>query len=90
MQPTVANDIVLVGTGGPGVYTGPGSFIALNKYTGSIIRETRLGTEYFQSGIAVVQDYVMFGTGYASEQGMANGTFSVWRLRKRTDFTDRS
>ncbi|CAO1600555.1 hypothetical protein XANCAGTX0491_004238 [Xanthoria calcicola] len=82
VQPTVANDIVLVGMGGPVPYSGPGSFIALNKYTGSIIRETRLGAEYFQAGIAVVQDYVMFGTGYGSAQGMANGTFNVWRLSK--------
>ncbi|KAI4272781.1 MAG: hypothetical protein L6R38_006520 [Xanthoria sp. 2 TBL-2021] len=83
VQPTVANDVVLVGVGGPAPYTGPGSFLALNKYTGKIIRETRLGAEYFQAGIAVVQDYVMFGTGYGyGLLGKANGTFNVWRLSK--------
>ncbi|KAL8995229.1 MAG: hypothetical protein Q9169_004993 [Polycauliona sp. 2 TL-2023] len=79
VQPTVANDVVLVGVGGPAPYTGPGTFLALNKYTGRMLTERKLDTSYFQAGIAVVKDYVMFGTGYGSTPG-ANGTFRVWRL----------
>ena len=83
MQPTVVNDVVLTEVGGPAPYTGPGSLLALNKYTGKILRGVRLDASYFQSGIAVVQDYVMFGTGYrAGLPGEANGTFRVWRLSK--------
>lgn len=81
VQPTVVNDIVLTGLGGP--YTGeftptPGSFIALDKYTGDILEE-RILDSFFQAGIAVVHDYVMFGTGY---QQTPNGSFNVWQLEK--------
>ncbi|KAL8888670.1 MAG: hypothetical protein Q9215_003939 [Flavoplaca cf. flavocitrina] len=83
VQPTVVKDVVLTGVGGPAPYTGPGSLLALNKYTGEILREIRLDASYFQSGIAVVQDYVMFGTGYGTGLlGEANGTFRVWQLSK--------
>ncbi|KAG7004374.1 hypothetical protein G7Y79_00026g059580 [Physcia stellaris] len=80
VQPTVVNDIVLTGLGGP--YTGeftpsPGSFIALDKYTGDILEE-RILDSFFQAGIAVVHDYVMFGTGY---QQTPNGSFNVWQLK---------
>lgn len=80
VQPTVANDVILTGVGGPAPYTGPGSFLALDKYSGRILRETKLDAAYFQAGIAVVQGYVMFGTGYASGVGGSNGTFNVWQL----------
>ena len=84
VQPTVVNDVVLVGAGGP--YTGgpsnngPGSLLSLNKYTGEIIVETFLDS-YFQAGIAVVKDYVLFGTGYGTSTPR-NGSFNVWRLNK--------
>ncbi|KAL8890021.1 MAG: hypothetical protein Q9192_005934, partial [Flavoplaca navasiana] len=78
VQPTVVNDLVLTGVGGPAPYTGPSSLLALNKYTGKILREIRLDASYFQSGIAVVQDYVIFGTGYGSGLlGEANDIFRV-------------
>ena len=80
VQPTVVNDIVLTGLGGS--YTGEfftslGSLIALDKYTGNILKKRILDSS-FQAGIAVVHDYVMFGTGYAQ----ANGSFNVWQLKK--------
>ncbi|KAL8846930.1 MAG: hypothetical protein Q9221_008018 [Calogaya cf. arnoldii] len=80
VQPTVVNDVVLVGVGGPVPYSGPGTFLALDKYSGEILRETKLDATYFQAGIAVIQDYVMFGTGYGV--GFNNGSFNVWRLSK--------
>ncbi|KAL8768227.1 MAG: hypothetical protein Q9209_005456 [Squamulea sp. 1 TL-2023] len=83
VQPTVVNDLILVGVGGPypaARNTGPGSFLALNKYTGKILRETKLDA-FFQLGIAVVKDYVLFGTGYGPGRTI-NGTFNVWRLSK--------
>ena len=69
MQPSVVNDVVLVG--------GPSSLIALDKGTGSILEEWAPLDAYFQAGIAVVDDYVLFGTGYA---GAKNGSFHVWKL----------
>ncbi|KAL8705143.1 MAG: hypothetical protein Q9201_001746 [Fulgogasparrea decipioides] len=80
VAPTVADDLVLTGSGGLSADVfgprGLGSLIALNKRTGDIIRDSTLD-QYFQGGIAVVDDYVMFGTGY---NGGANGTFNVWKL----------
>ncbi|KAI4158648.1 MAG: hypothetical protein L6R39_000503 [Caloplaca ligustica] len=80
VAPTVANDLVLTGTAGlPSGYFGTrgnGSLIALNKRTGVIVRETMLES-FFQGGIAVVHDYVMFGTGYS---GTPRGAFNVWKV----------
>ena len=69
VMPSVVNDVVFVGTGGP--YQGllvpapPGSLLALDKYTGEVIKETILDT-YFQGGIAIAGKRVFFGTGYSS------------------------
>ena len=80
--PSVVNDVVFVGVSGPyaGLFqeAGPGSLLPLNKHTGAIIKETTLDT-YWQGGIAIVQDYVMFGTGY---QRTPNGTFNVFKVSK--------
>lgn len=74
MPPSVVNDVVLVGrVRAP--FVGPGDLIALDKRTGFIIKEWALDS-YFQGGIAVVDDSVMFGTGY----GDVNGSFNVWKL----------
>ena len=85
VQPTVVNDLVLVGSRGPypglTVYSSPGSFLSLNKYTGEIVTEVILDA-LFQSGIAVVHDYVLFGTGYPFEDPIINGSFNVWKLKK--------
>ena len=82
VSPTVVNDVVLVGVGGPYLGTlalnSPGSFLSLEKSTGTIIKEVPLD-HYFQAGIAVVNDYVLFGMGY---RGQPNGSFNVWRLSK--------
>ena len=83
VAPSVANDVVFTGIGGPYVAdstrkVGPGGFVSLNKKTGSIITETVLDT-YFQGGIAVVKEYVLFGTGYDATK---NGSFNVWKVGK--------
>ena len=83
VPPSVANDVVLTGVGGPYVAgstrkVGPGSFVSLNKKTGGIIKKTVLDT-YFQGGIAAVNDYVLFGTGYDATK---TGSFNVWKVGK--------
>lgn len=84
VPPTVANDVVLTGTTravGPEGFAGPpgdSSLVVLDKRTGVIIRDTMVG-KLFQGGIAVVRQYVLFGTGYNS---LPNGTFNVWKLSK--------
>lgn len=84
VQPTVVNDLVLVGSGGPppgaSSFDLLGSFIALNKFNGKIVTEVILDG-YFQGGIAAVCDYVMFGTGYSATL-TSNGSFNVWQLKK--------
>ncbi|KAL8793209.1 MAG: hypothetical protein Q9195_004145 [Heterodermia aff. obscurata] len=84
VQPTVVNDLVLVGSGGPPTgassFDIPGSFIALDKFNGNIVTEVILDG-YFQAGIAAVHDYVMFGTGYSATL-TSNGSFNVWRLKE--------
>ncbi|KAL9019544.1 MAG: hypothetical protein Q9185_003164 [Variospora sp. 1 TL-2023] len=82
VPPTVAKDVVLTGTAGLGQegHATPnaiGSLVALNKRSGAIVRETMLD-QYFQGGIAIVRQYVLFGTGY---RDYPNGTFNVWELR---------
>lgn len=83
VQPTIVNDVVVLGVGQPATsapYTGPGSLLSLDKLTGKILNETMLDA-YFQSGIAIVRDYVMFGTGYGFSM-KTMGSFNVWRLGK--------
>ena len=84
VAPTVVNDVVFVGIGSPyeggQASNGSGSLLSLNKYTGAILVETVLDT-FFQGGIAVVRDYVMFGTGYGRSVPR-NGSFNVWQLSK--------
>ncbi|KAL8919364.1 MAG: hypothetical protein Q9208_006817 [Pyrenodesmia sp. 3 TL-2023] len=83
VSPSVANDVVVTGTGGlgEGGYAGPfgnGSLVVLDKQTGAVVRETMLD-RFFQGGIAVVSRFVLFGTGYSFTP---NGAFNVWRLSK--------
>ena len=82
--PVVVNDVVLTGTTGSweegSLYAkGPGDFIALNKFTGEILRDDVLDS-FFHAGIAVVEDYVMFGTGYGGLEAAQNGSFNVWKI----------
>ncbi|KAF2799759.1 Quino protein alcohol dehydrogenase-like protein [Melanomma pulvis-pyrius CBS 109.77] len=83
--PVVVNDVLLNGVTGDWTESsarpvGPGSFLAMNKLTGEILHETPLDS-YFHAGIAVVHDYVMFGTGYGGIEPAAKGSFNVWRLK---------
>ena len=83
VTPVVVNDLVLTGTTGIQVENdilarGPGSLIALNKFTGEIVREDVLDA-FFHGGIAVVEDYVLFGTGYGLLRPTDNGSFNVWK-----------
>jgi len=75
--PTVVNDVVLlVDTGGAGFGTGlQGGLVALRKGSGEVLREVPLGG-YTQAGVAVVREYVLFGTGYRSSRG----SLEVWRV----------
>ncbi|KAH8883043.1 Quino protein alcohol dehydrogenase-like protein [Thozetella sp. PMI_491] len=82
--PAVVNDLVLTGVSGnysEGAVAGagPGSFVAINKYTGKIVREIHLDA-FFHGLVATVHDYVMFGTGYGGLEPGQSGTFQVWKL----------
>lgn len=80
VMPSVVNDVVLTGVGGPytnGTNTPPGSLIALNEYTGAVIDETMFD-QYFQGGIAIAGDRVFLGTGYSTDDGLP-GSFQVWK-----------
>ena len=82
--PVVVNDVVLTGTTGyweeGSLYAkGPGSFVALDKFTGEILRDDVLDA-FFHAGIAVVKEYVMFGTGYGGLEPAHNGSFHVLKI----------
>ncbi|MCJ1245918.1 hypothetical protein MMC30_003122 [Trapelia coarctata] len=83
--PSVVNDVVftgrtgVVGPGGPGSTAGTGGLVALNKKTGAIIRDYPLAA-YFFGNAAIVDNYVLFGDGYATFNG--TGAFNVWRAKK--------
>jgi outer membrane protein assembly factor BamB len=84
VAPTVVNDVVLTGiTGnfseGNANPVGSGSFLALNKKTGEILSEVPLDAS-FRGNFAVMQDYVLFGTGYGRSGAEDNGTFNVWQV----------
>ena len=82
--PTVVNDVVFTGrtgftgTTGLGSTSGTGGLIALNKKSGAILRDYPLGTVFFGNA-AIVDDYVLFGAGYATFNG--TGAFNVWRAK---------
>ncbi len=86
MPPTVVGDLVLVGrTGSLDDPTGnfensPGGLLALDKATGAVLLDLTLDAN-FHGGIAVVDSYVMFGTGYAPFMGYTgNGSFYVMKV----------
>ena len=82
VMPSIVNDVVLVGTGGP--YRGllvpapPGSLLALDKDTGEVIKESILDT-YFQGAIAIAGERIFFGTGYSLAKNVT-GSFEVWKI----------
>ena len=81
VPPSVVNDVVLVGRTGLNIsdsFTGThGTLFALNSQSGAVIKELSLDAN-FHGGIAVQDEYVMFGTGY---QTFVNGTGSFYVLR---------
>jgi hypothetical protein len=84
VAPVVVNDVVLTGITGywsenSFTTTGRGSFVALDKRTGEILREVPLDAP-FRGNFATVHDYVMFGTGYGRSGARDNGMFHVWKL----------
>lgn len=76
--PTVAGDVVLVGATGDVAIPGQtGSVVFLNKYSGQVISEVPVNAiEY--GGIAVQDEYVMFGSGYKGWAG--KGSFYVYTV----------
>lgn len=86
VPPSIVNDVLLTGRGGSYTLSGSvaqggqnGSLISLDKHTGSILKTWDLDT-YFQGAVAVVEDFVMFGTGYGNFGALRNGTFNVWKV----------
>ena len=85
VPPSIVNNVLLTGRSGSYTPSGPvahgqkGSLISLDKHTGSILKTWDLDS-YFHGAIAVVDDFVMFGTGYATLGVLANGSFNVWRV----------
>lgn len=83
--PSVVNDVVFNGRSGGvpaaagGPPTGLGGLVAMDKRTGTILHDYTLDAIYY-ANIAIVDRYVMFGTGYGF--GTGNGTFQVWQLKK--------
>lgn len=83
VPPTVAGDVVFFGrtdngSGAPPYDTTPGGLIPIDKYTGKILTDLQTKTT-FHGGIAVVGEYVMFGTGYEPPFNMTGG-ISVWKV----------
>ncbi len=85
VPPTVVGDLVLVGRTGnnddPANFENTdGGLVGLNKATGEIVLDLTLDAN-FHGGIAVVDSYVMFGTGYAPFMGYTgNGSFYVMEV----------
>ncbi|KUJ17646.1 Quino protein alcohol dehydrogenase-like protein, partial [Mollisia scopiformis] len=82
--PSVVNDLVLTGITGNWSATsifpaGPGSLLSLDKKTGRIVKEVHLDA-YFHGGMAIVHDYVMFGSGYGGLEPPNPGSFQTWKL----------
>ncbi len=78
--PSVVNDVVLTGRTQLGNLVtgahGPGGLVALNKITGAVLRDYQLNTSFY-GNIAIVDNYVLFGTGYNNATGY--GGFHVWQ-----------
>lgn len=83
--PSVVNDVVFTGrtgvrgAGGGVSVVGTGGLIALNKKSGAILRDYPLAA-YFYGDIAIVDNYVLHGEGYATFNG--TGGFTVWRAKQ--------
>jgi outer membrane protein assembly factor BamB len=81
--PTVVGDLVLVartGIANSSFDSTIGGLVALKKATGEIVHDIALDAN-FHGGVAVQEEYVMFGTGYG---GQYNGTGSFWVMKLDT------
>jgi outer membrane protein assembly factor BamB len=79
--PTVVNDILLVGEAGEVVAAGgTGSLIALDKATGATLFNVQVDS-VLRGGIAVQDQYVMFGTGYSYASPLNKGSFYVMTIK---------
>lgn len=80
-MPTVVGDVVLVATTKPlnvtGTAAGHGDFLALDKYTGRVLLDVPVDNTVY-GGIAVQDEYVLFGTGYNG--GTTPASFHVLKL----------
>jgi len=82
MLPTVVNDVVLFGRTGNGQMIvsnydkTPGGLIPVQKSTGKILKDYNLDAN-FHGGIAIQNQYLMFGTGYEAPYA-GKGSFNVW------------
>lgn len=85
VPPTVVGDLVLAGRTGsednPANFENTdGGLVALDKLTGDIVFDYTLDAN-FHGGIAVVDSYIMFGTGYAPFMGYTgSGSFYVMKV----------
>ncbi|OCL13369.1 Quino protein alcohol dehydrogenase-like protein, partial [Glonium stellatum] len=80
--PSVVGDLVLVGRTGVATVAGAaagtrGGLVALAKSTGEVIVDIDLDV-LFQGGIAIQDNYILFGTGYVRFQGI--GSFYVMQV----------
>lgn len=84
VPPTVVNDVVFFGRTGENI-TGNsqathGGLVVVNKMTGEIIKDYDLNSN-FHGGVAVQNQYVMFGTGYSPTAAWnGSGEFQVWSV----------
>jgi outer membrane protein assembly factor BamB len=77
--PTLVNDMLLVGASGK-ITAGRGSLMALTKADGKILLDMPVDS-ILRGGIAVQDQYVMFGTGYSYANPLGNGSFYVMKLK---------
>ncbi|KAJ8103655.1 Quino protein alcohol dehydrogenase-like protein [Lipomyces tetrasporus] len=83
--PSVVNDIIVVGRNAPvGQFGAPtgiyGGLVVLAKTTGKVIAEFDLDNDFY-GGVAIQNQYILFGTGYNGHNG--TGSFYVMSVRKK-------
>jgi outer membrane protein assembly factor BamB len=77
--PGVVNDIVLVANGGSQTTKVNGTIIALDKKTGTILKQWPVDSVQ-HSGISVQGGFMFFGSGYHYDNAFNMGSFYVWGL----------
>ncbi len=82
VPPTVVSDLILVGRTGSGAdfENSLGGLVALNKYTGETLLDIDLNAN-FHGGIAVANEFIMLGSGYAPFMGyFGQGSMTIMRV----------